>query len=214
MESICCVCYLHSTLHCLLWPRTPAASSAVTQHISSRAHCTALHHHTYTPRYLHRATWKYPQIIKTLSHISPLWWQEAGLHINMNEKLDIHIDTIYTIHGSTHTGPRLVTLSALHSALAPPAHKSCHVGFILGEIGGELGWVEPDTPTSTHLARTYSYITLRLWTVRVAVMKIFRARYLPIELCYTLAVHCSVGVISSSSGPGGPHLHPHLTHLA
>ena len=81
----------------------------------------------------------------------------------------------------------------------------------MGEIGGELGWVEPDTPTPTHLARTYSYITLRLWTVRVAVMKIFRARYLPIELCYTLAVQCSVGVISSSSAPGGPHLHPPFT---
>ena len=60
--------------------------------------------------------------------------------------------------------------------------------------------MEPDTPTPTHLARTYSYITQQ-WTVRVAVMKIFRARYLPIELCYTLAVQCSVGVISSSSAP-------------
>ena len=92
----------------------------------------------------------------------------------MTAKIDIHIDTICTIH--THCSPVSDPVCPLlHSALAPPAHKSCHVGFILGEIGGELGWVEPDTPTPTHLARTYSYITLRLWTVSVAAMKIFRA---------------------------------------
>ena len=148
MESICWVCYLHSSLFAvaqntehqqppLPWHNTLAAS---------RAHSTVPSNHIYTTSYLQSATWYYLQS-------SPWWWQEDGL-LFMTAKIDIHIDTICTIH--THCSPVSDPVCPLlHSALAPPAHKSCHVGFIFGEIGGELGWVEPDTPTPAHLARTH-----------------------------------------------------------
>ena len=152
MESIC---YLHFIVCCGPEHRTPAASSAVTRHISSQQgtqHCTI-------QSYLHNqlSTECHMVLSTIISMVVTRGWSSFHDCENIYNCENRYPYWYYLHH--PHTGPRLVTLSALHSALAPPAHKSCHVGFILGEIGGELGWVEPDTPTSTHLARTYSYIT-------------------------------------------------------
>ena len=66
------------------------------------------------------------------------------------------------------------------------------MGFIFGEIGGEPGWVEPDTPTRTHLALVihtptlHSTVDCECCSDEDIQGRNLGIKCLPIQLCYTL----------------------------
>ena len=94
------------------------------------------------------------------------------------------------------------------------------MGFIFGEIGGEPGWVEPDTPTRTHLALVihtptlHSTVDCECCSDEDIQGRNLGIKCLPIQLCYTLNSAVQRGRDILFLCTGGPHLQPpsHISH--